>query len=69
MKNQVKNEFEIGYTINPSLHVNKALKKQVEKSMNTKFGELTQPFIKTKLLKKNKRVSIINVSRDKRRKA
>ena len=38
--------------INPSLHVNKALKEQVEKCMNTTFGELTQTFIKITLFKK-----------------
>ena len=38
--------------INPSLHVNKSFKEQVEKCMNTRFGELTKPFIKTTLSKK-----------------
>ena len=46
------NEFEVGYMINPSLHVNKEFKEQVEKFMNTTFGELTQHFIKTALKKK-----------------
>ena len=41
------NEFDIGYMISPSLHVNKSFKEQVENCMNTTFGELTQPFIKT----------------------
>ena len=40
------NEFEIGYMINPSLHVNKTFRDQVEKCTNTTFGELTQNFIK-----------------------
>ena len=39
-------EFEIGYMINPGLHVNKYFRYQVENNMNTTFGELTQPFIK-----------------------
>ena len=43
------NDLEIGYMINPSLNVNKVFRDQVEKCMNTKFGELTQPFIKTTL--------------------
>ena len=37
--------------INPSLHANKSFKEQVEKCMNNKFGEITQPFIKTILSK------------------
>ena len=32
--------FEIGYTINLSLHVNKEFMEQVEKCMNTTFCEL-----------------------------
>ena len=39
------NEFDIGYMINPNLHVNKYFKDQVEKCMNTTFGEITKPFI------------------------
>ena len=35
--------------INPSLHVNKTFKEQVEKGINTTIGELIQPFIKTTL--------------------
>ena len=46
------NEIDIGYMINPSFHVNKAFRDQVEKSMNTTFGELTQPFTKATLSKK-----------------
>ena len=41
------NEFEIGYMINPSLHVNKSFRDQVGKFINTTFGAFTQPFIKT----------------------
>ena len=55
-------EFEIGYMINPSLHVNKAFRYQVEKCQKTTFGALTQPFIKTTLSKKYKCFRIINVS-------
>ena len=40
--------------INPSLHVNKAFKDQVEKCTNTTFGELTQSFIRATLSKNNK---------------
>ena len=35
------NEFEIGYMVNPILCVNKSFRDQVEKCMNTIFGELT----------------------------
>ena len=42
-------EFYIGYMINPSLHVNKDFRYQVEKCMNNTFVELKQPFIKTTL--------------------
>ena len=55
------NEFDIGYMINPGFHDNKAFKEQVEKCMNTTFGELTQPFIKTTISKKYKYVIIITV--------
>ena len=41
------NESVIGYMINPTLHVDKYFKEQVEKCMNNTFGSLTQPFIKT----------------------
>ena len=50
------NEFEIGYSINPGLHVNKAFRDQVEKCINTKFGALTQTLIKSILSKNNTRV-------------
>ena len=49
-------EFEIGYMINPSLHVNKYFRDQVEKCMNTIVGKLTQSFIKAILSKNNTRV-------------
>ena len=39
------NEFEIGYMINTTLHVNKSFMKQVINCMNNTFGALTQPFI------------------------
>ena len=42
------NEFEIGYIIDKSLHVNKSFKEKAENVMNTIFGELTQPSIKAK---------------------
>ena len=45
------NEFDIGYIINPILRVNKAFGYQVEKFMNTTFGELTPLFIKATLSK------------------
>ena len=48
------NEFKIGYMINPGLNVKKAFREQVEKCMFTTFGEITQPFIKSTLAKKNK---------------
>ena len=47
------NELEIGYNINPGFHINKAFRYQVEKCMNTTYGELTQPFIKATLSKNN----------------
>ena len=37
--------------INPNLHVNKAFREKVDKSMNNTFGTLTQPFIKNTLSK------------------
>ena len=50
------NEFSIGYIINPKLNINKAFREQLNKCMNTKFGEITQPHIRTKLAKHNTRV-------------
>ena len=47
------NEFAIGYMINPGLNVNKSFRYQVEKCMYTKFGEITQYFIKSTLSKNN----------------
>ena len=46
------NEFEIGYMINPYLHVDKAFIDQGEKCMNNTFDALIQRFIKTILYKK-----------------
>ena len=39
--------------INPGLNVNKAFRQHVEKCTCTTFGEITKPFIKATLLKKN----------------
>ena len=44
---QRNNEFTIGFMINRGLNVNKTFREQVEKYMFTKFGKITQPFIKT----------------------
>ena len=49
---QLIDEFTIGYIINPGLNVNKAFREKVEEYMYTKFGEITQPFNKSTLLKK-----------------
>ena len=46
-------QFTIGYMIDPSFIGNKTFREQVEKCMFTTFGSITEPFIKTKLLKKN----------------
>ena len=50
------NKFSIGYMINLKLNINKAFIEKVNKSMNTKFGEITKPHIRTTLAKKNTRV-------------
>ena len=50
---QCINELTIGYMINPELNVNKAFIEQVETCMYTTFDEITQPFIKATLAKKN----------------
>ena len=42
--------------INPGLNVNKTFREQVEKFMFTTFGAITQPFIKSTLLKMKTRV-------------
>ena len=52
-KKKRMNEFTIGYMINPGLNVNRDFREKVEKCMYTKFGEITQHFIKSKLAKKN----------------
>ena len=46
------NELDIGYMINPNLHINIAFKEQVIICMNNTFGATTQPFIKNKMTKK-----------------
>ena len=63
LKKKIKriNEFEIGYMNNPILHVDKSFRYQVEKYMNTRFVELTQSFIKAKLLKKQYNSVSINI--------
>ena len=38
------NEFDIGYIINPCLYGNKTFKDQVEKCIDSTFGELTKTF-------------------------
>ena len=38
--------------INPKLNINKAFREQLNKCMNTKFGEITQPNISKTLAKK-----------------
>ena len=60
------NEFEIGYMINPSLHINKALRDQIEKFMNTTFGELTLSFIKATFPKDNTSVLELIIFHDTR---
>ena len=48
--NEVKqriDQFMIVYMVNPSLNVNRAFRKKVEKFMYATFGEITQPFIKS----------------------
>ena len=47
------NEFAISFMLNPTLHVNKSFKEQIEKFMNDTFGTLTQPFIINTVKKKN----------------
>ena len=60
-KNERINEFAIGYMINPILHANKAFKDKVLKCMNNRFGNVTQPFIKNVMKKKNLCIIIIIV--------
>ena len=57
--NEIKkriNEFTIGYMINPNLNINKALREQVDKCMNTKFGPITQSHIRATSEKNKTRV-------------
>ena len=42
------NEFSIGYMINPNFNINKPFREQVDKSMNTTFGPITQPHIRNR---------------------
>ena len=60
------NEFMIGYMINQGLNVNKSSIEQVETCMHTKFGEITQPFIKAKSEKKNTSVLALIMFYEKR---
>ena len=46
-KNERINEFSIGYMINPTLSINKYLKKIVTKCMKTAFGAMNQQHIST----------------------
>ena len=47
------NQFSIGYMINPSIHVNKVLREQVEKVLSATFNENTMEDITGCLKKKN----------------
>ena len=49
------NEFSIGYTINPTLSIDKAFKEQLTKCTKNTFGAMTQPRI-SKILPKKTRV-------------
>ena len=60
------NEFDFVYIINPSFYVNKSFKEQVDRIMNTTFGELAQPFIKATLSKKNTSVLELIIFRETR---
>ena len=46
-------KFAIGYMINPSLHINKIFKTQVEKLLGCSFSTETMKTIKSCLMKKN----------------
>ena len=46
-------QFAIGYSINPSLHINKMFKTQVEKWLGCSFSIKTMQTIKNCLMKKN----------------
>ena len=50
-KKQRINRFSIGYIINPNFNINKAFREQVDKFMNTKFGSITKPRIRSTLSK------------------
>ena len=49
-------EFYIGYMINPILNITKEFREQVNKSMNTTFGEITKSHNRTTLAKNDTRV-------------
>ena len=51
--NELINEFDIVYLINPEFHVNKVFKYRVEKCKNNTFDNITQPFIKNFMTKNN----------------
>ena len=53
------NQFEIGYVINPSLHVNKGLREQIDKLLNATFHAKTMKNIKYDL--KNKNTCVIEI--------
>ena len=47
------NQFSLGYMINPTLHVNKVFRYQVEKSLKEKFHQITMKGIKNVMRKKD----------------
>ena len=47
------NQFSVVYMINPSLHVNKVIREQVEKLLNSTFYEKTMETIRGCLEKNN----------------
>ena len=49
------NEFSIGYTINPSLNINKSFKYKVTEFMKDTFDAITQPHTS----KKNKKTRVL----------
>ena len=52
-KDDLIDQFTIGYTINPSLHVNKVFREQVEKFLNATFHEKIMKNIRNILKNKN----------------
>ena len=67
-KNELINDFSIGYMINPNLSIKKSFKDQVTKCKKTTFGAMIQQLISKIVLKKNKSVSIIYVLWDQTKK-